>query len=358
MKTFWELKESIIDIPRRTYAPAVFDKEDTPNPVIKPSVISMIEKQLAEFEKEYPVLKYTLIGSILTKRYRKDADLDINILFDVPADKAEEERIRLSKKYLSSSNPDNIQGKLIPNTEHPVNYYFLTDEKTYDDQNGKADAVFDIKNQKFVKRPEDYVFDMDLYLKDFNAKVHEIDILKGELKRDIIDYNELSELKPNEIKDLEKKVKEKLDEIEEGLKDLGDVYDVVDKERRNAFDTDMTPEQIKTFSIKNRLPKNVVYKMLEKFHYLTFLKKCKKILDDGQVTDDEIKSLKKEETMKNFKQFLESKVKEDMTTGAVAGAGDDSETVPVDMDKEKKKRKEVLKKFIQAQEDSKQKWSR
>ena len=59
--------------------------------------------------------------------------------------------------------------------------------------------------------------------------------------------------------------------------------------------------------------------------------------------------------MKNFKQFLEDKINEMTGTGAVAGAGDDSETVPVDM---KKKRKEVLKKFIQAQEDSKQKWSR
>jgi len=356
MKTFRQIRESIIDIPRSTYAPMVFDDADTSNPKIKQSVIGMIEKQIEDFEKEYPILKYTLIGSILTKRYRKDADLDINILFDVPADKAEDERLRLSKKYLSSSNPDNIQGKLIPNTEHPVNYYFLTDEKTYDDQNGKADAVFDIKNQKFVKRPEDYVFDMELYLKDFNAKVHEIDILKGELKRDIIDYDELSELKPDEIKDLEKKVKEKLDEIEEGLKDLGDIYDVVDKERRNAFDTDMTPEQIKTFSIKNRLPKNVVYKMLEKFHYLTFLKKCKKILDDGQVTDDEIKSLKKEETMKNFKQFLESKVKEDMTTGAVAGAGDDSETVPVHM--KKKKKKKVLKRYESAIEESDANWAK
>ena len=32
------LKESIIDIPRRTYAPAVFDDADTANPKIKPSV--------------------------------------------------------------------------------------------------------------------------------------------------------------------------------------------------------------------------------------------------------------------------------------------------------------------------------
>ena len=99
-----------------------------------------------------------MIGSILTKRYRNDADLDINVLFDVPEDKQEEERLRLSKKYLASSNPDNIQGKLIPGTKHPINYYFITDEKTYDEQNSKADAVFNIKGQSFIKRPEDFEF--------------------------------------------------------------------------------------------------------------------------------------------------------------------------------------------------------
>ena len=255
----------------------------------------MIEDQLAEFEKEYPVLKYTLIGSILTKRWRFDADLDINVLFDVPEDKQEEERVRLSKKYLSASNPDNIQGIEIAGTEHPVNYYFITDRETYDSQNGKADAVFDIKGQKFIKRPEDYTFDMNLYLKDFEKKVKEIDVVKGELKRDIIDYDELSDLKPGDIKNLEKRLAGKLDEIKKDLQDLGDVYVTVDAERRDAFDKDMTPDEIKTFSIKNRLPKNVIYKMLEKYHYLTFLKKCIKILDDGEVTDAEIDSLRKEE---------------------------------------------------------------
>ena len=273
----------------------VFDKEDTSNPVIKPSVIKMIENQLADFEKEYPVLKYTLIGSILTHRYRHDADLDINVLFDVPVEKREEERVRLSKKYLSAKNPDNIQGKEIPNTKHPVNYYFITDKETYDSQNAKADAVFDIKNQKFVKRPEDFKFDINLYLKDFERKVQEIDVVKGELQRDIIDYDELSELKPGEIKNLEKRLTSKLNEIEKSIQDLSDMGDVADAERRDAFDKDMTPDQIKTFSIKNRLPKNVIYKMLEKYHYLTFLKKCKKILDDGEVTDAEIDTLRKEE---------------------------------------------------------------
>ena len=177
-----------------------------------------------------------------------------------------------------------------------MNYYFITDKKTYDDQNAKADAVFDIKGQKFVKRPDDFKFDMNLYLKDFERKVQEIDVVKGELKRDIIDYDELSELKPGEIKDLERRLTSKLNEIEKSIQDLSDIGDVADAERRDAFDKDMTPDQIKTFSIKNRLPKNVIYKMLEKYHYLTFLKKCKKILDDGEVTDAEIDSLRKEES--------------------------------------------------------------
>jgi nicotinic acid mononucleotide adenylyltransferase len=296
MKTFRHFKESIIDIPRRTYAPGVFDDEDTNNPKIKDSVLRLITQQFEDFETEYPILKYSLIGSILTKRYRNDADLDINVLFDVPEEKREEERLRLSKKYLSAKNPDSIQGKLIPGTKHPINYYFITDEKTYDDQNEKADAVFDIKGQSFVKRPEDFEFNPNLYMRDFQKQVDKIDVLKGELKRDIVDYDELSELKPGEIKDLEKRIKNKLNEIETDLEDLKDIGDTLDTERRSAFDTDMTPDEIKTFSIKNRLPKNVVYKMLEKYHYLTFLKKCKKILDDGIVTDAEIDSLRKEDS--------------------------------------------------------------
>ena len=293
MKSFIDFKESIIDIPRRTYAPGVFDDEDTDNPKIKDSVLRMISKQFEEFETEYPIIKYSLIGSILTKRYRNDADLDINVLFNVPEDKREEERLRLSKKYLSAASPDSIQGKLIPGTKHPVNYYFITDEETYDDQNLKADAVFDIKGQRFIKRPEDFEFNPNLYMKQFQKQVDKIDIHKGELKRDIIDYDELMELKPGEIKDLEKRTKNKLSEIEHHIEKLKNIGTDLDTKRRAAFDTDMTPDEIKTYSIKNRLPANVVYKMLEKYHYLKFLKKCKMILDDGEVTDDEIDSLSK-----------------------------------------------------------------
>ena len=304
MKKFKDyILESIIDIPRKTYAPGVFDDADTKDPKIKDSVKKQIADQLKEFETEYPILQTSLIGSILTKRYRNDADLDINVLFNVPADKQEDERTRLSKKYLSVKNPDNIQGKLIPGTKHPINYYFITDKKTYEDQNKKADAVFDIDNNKFVKRPEDFVFDPDLYVKDFEKKVQELDVIKGELKRDIIDYRELEELSPNDVLNLQDKINDKLEEIEDSIEQIVKVGDGVDADRRAAFDKDMSPDEIRTFGVKNRLPKNVIYKMLEKYHYLKFYKKCKKILDDGKVTDAEIDSLKKEETIMEAKSI-------------------------------------------------------
>ena len=283
--------EAVIDIPRQTYATGVFSNPEDKDPKIKPEIIGQIMKQFTEFKKEYPILDYSLIGSILTRRYRDDADLDINVLFDVPKEKQEEERLRLSQKFLSAKNPDNIQGKLIPGTRHPINYYFITDKETYDDQNKKADAVFDIGKNKFIKRPEDFEFDPGLYVKDFEKKVQEIDVIKGELKRDIIDYKELKGLKTNDVLDLQDKVKDKLEEIEDSIEDIIKIGDMVDAERRKAFDSDMSPEEIRQYGIKNRLPKAVIYKMLEKYHYITFYKYCKKILDDGVVTDKEIDDL-------------------------------------------------------------------
>ena len=201
---------------------------------------------------------------------------------------------------MSAKNPDNIQGKLIPGTKHPINYYFITDMKTYNDQEKKADAVFDIEDNKFIKRPEDFTFDKSMYMRDFERKVQEIDVVKGELKRDIIDYRELEGLTSDDVLNLQELINEKLDEIEDSIRDIIKIGDGVDADRRAAFDKDMSPDEIRQYGIKNRLPKNVVYKMLEKYHYLKFYKKCKKILDDGKVSDKEIDDLEMHEARRKI----------------------------------------------------------
>jgi len=277
--------ESIIDIPRKTYAKGVFDNADTENPKLKAGVIAMIKKQIAQFEKYAPVEKFSLIGSILTKRYREDADLDINVLFDVaPADR-EPMRKALAK------NLKDINGKLVPGTKHPINYFVITDPELKKKNDDMADGVFDVEENKFTRRPEDQTFDPEKYEAEFQKRVRELDIVQGELKRDLVDYKELTELSDDDILNLQELIGKKLYEIEDSIKTLVDIGDEVFKQRQDAFANDMSPDEIKLFGKKHKLPKNVVYKYLEKYHYIKMYKKLKEILEDGKVTDDEIDSM-------------------------------------------------------------------
>jgi len=286
MKFFRELIESVIDIPRKDYAPGVFDEADSENPKLKQKVLDMIAKQIKEFEELAPIVSTSLIGSILTKRYRNDADLDINVLFDVPEDEQEERREQYSKLLRD------INGKNVPGTQHPVNYYVITDPKVLENNNKKADGIFSIKDNKWIKKPDEDTFEPEKYESDFRKQVQELDIIKGELKRDIIDYAELKQLTNNDVLNLQELVNEKLEEIEESIRRLKEIGDKLTNDRRDIFSREMTPDEIREFGKQNKLPKNVIYKMLEKYHYMKLYKKLKDILEDDKVTDKEIDSLK------------------------------------------------------------------
>ncbi len=283
------LKESIIDIPRKTYARGVFDKADKPNPVLKPSVKKMALDGIKTFEKFGKVVKYTLIGSILTKQYRADADLDINILFDIPGSKAEQEKVHDEIREYQAE----INGKNIPGTEHPINYFSIIDPVTFNKARDMADGTFDIDTNKWIKKPEPGTFEPEKYVTDFQKRVSEIDVVKGELVRDMIDYEELKDLTNADIENLSGLVSKKLAEIKDSINTLIDIGDKTIADRKDAFSIDMSPDEIRKFCVKNRLPKNVIYKMLEKYHYLKFFKKLKEIMEDGKISPDELKSLSK-----------------------------------------------------------------
>ena len=298
MKTFRVFKESIIDIPRRTYAPGVFDDADTNNPKLKQKVLDIIKKDLKTFEKFGPVVSVKLIGSILGKRYRNDADLDIDVLIDLPPE--DRETIGLEARKSVSV----INGRNIPGTKHPINYYVQSDPAVNDAHLKTASGIFDVFKQKFDKRPKEETFDPEVYQAEFEKKVNEIDVVKGELKRDVINYDELNELQPGQIKNLQSKIQKKLKEIEDSIEKFSVMGDELMQARRDLFNKPLTPQEIQKYGVAHKLPKNVIFKYLEKYHYITFFKKCKKILDDGEVTDAEIDSLKTESIDSAWKTLI------------------------------------------------------
>ena len=281
-----ELLESIIDLPRKDYSRTVFDNYDTEKPVLKPVVKKMIEDQIRDFNKVAPVIKYRLIGSILTKRYRKDADLDINVLFDV----ADEDKEAMSEKLREIVRE--VNGKNIPGSVHPVNYFVIVDRSVYDKANKMADDVFDIVHDRFEKRTQSKPFDIEDYMKEFRARVEKIDIAKGEFKRDLVDYKELVELDDDDIENLRDRIQGKIKELEDDINTLIDMKDDALDKRKSGFEGEMTPEDIKKYGVRNRLPNNVVYKMLEKYYYFEFINKLKEIIgDDRELSDKEADSL-------------------------------------------------------------------
>ena len=283
------IKESIIDIPRKTYARPVFDNADTPNPKLKESVRKQILDSIKTFEKFGKVVKYTLIGSILTKQYRADADLDINILFDIPGSQEEQEKVHDEIREYQGE----INGQVIPGTQHPINFFSIIDPATFSKAREMADGTFDIDKNEFIRKPDPGTFEPEKYVADFQKRVSEIDVVKGELVRDMIDYEELKDLTSKDIENLSGLVSKKLDEIKSSINTLIDIGDKTIADRKDAFSTDMSPDEIRKFGVKNRLPKNVIYKMLEKYHYLKFFKKLNEIMEDGKITPDELKSLSK-----------------------------------------------------------------
>src|SRR5210317_402769 len=283
------IKESIIDIPRKTYARPVFDNADTPNPILKESVRKQILDGIKTFEKFGKVVKYTLIGSILTKQYRADADLDINILFDIPGSQEEQEKVHDEIREYQGE----INGQVIPGTQHPINFFSIIDPATFSKAREMADGTFDIDKNEFIRKPDPGTFEPEKYVADFQKRVSEIDVVKGELVRDMIDYEELKDLTSKDIENLSGLVAKKLDEIKSSLNTLIDIGDKTIADRKDAFSKDMSPDEIRKFGVKNRLPKNVIYKMLEKYHYLKFFKKLKEIMEDGKISPDELKSLSK-----------------------------------------------------------------
>ena len=283
------LKESIIDIPRKTYARPVFDNADTSNPTLKPSVQKQILDGIQTFTKFGKVVKYTLIGSILTKQYRDDADLDINILFDIPGSKEEQEKVHDQIREYQGE----INGRTVTGSNHPINYFSIIDPATFSKAREMADGTFDIDKNKFIRKPEPGTFEPEKYVADYQKAVSEIDVVKGELVRDMIDYEELKNLTDDQIENLSSLVSKKLDEIKSYINTLIDIGDKTIADRKDAFSADMSPEEIRKFGVKNRLPKNVIYKMLEKYHYLKFFKKLNEIMEDGKISPDELKSLSK-----------------------------------------------------------------
>src|SRR5690606_22234258 len=150
-----------------------------------------------------------------------------------------------------------------PNTKHPIQIYLHPGNFNKDN----ADGIYDL-DKGWIKGPYDLKVDIKKYLDDFNNIVSDLDETTGELKRNIIDYKILDSLPKSEMSKIKSELQNKLYEINANIYELLDQRNDVRQARKEAFSSEMTPAEIKEYGSKNALPDNVIFKLLERYHYI------------------------------------------------------------------------------------------
>lgn len=283
MKSFNSyLHESIIDPDRQINSVAIFDLAQELK--LKHNVRTQILAGISKLSRIMDVKDYTLIGSILTTRYAEDSDVDVNVLIFAK----DEDMDHFRRVAVSHS------GKFIEGTKHPINYHVLNDESDFKNANDSADAVFDISKNVFIRKGIDRAFHVEKYMTKFREVVAKIDLLKNDLADDLIDYSHLKNLPKESVQELQSALEKELEQAEQNAVGLTVIYDKIKKERAGAFARPLSNADIREYGAKNRLPENVLYKLLERNQYLDFLHKVKEIVGtDNKLSSNEADELTK-----------------------------------------------------------------
>ena len=283
----WYLSESVLDIPRDGLDPDVFQFPEQGAPIINARIKQQILDGVSQIHLILPVQDYFVIGSILTTNYNEHSDIDVTCEVDVAVGPIGLENIVALLKV--------INGKLGIGTRHPINFFIVQGEF---DQ-AKTEAIYDIANDRWIKEAENTSFNVRRFMSKFRTKLNGIDIATAELRRDLIDYEELKDLDKTDIGNIEFEVKKALTNIEVDVANIVKMYDNAKILRTKAFEKSMTPMEIRKFGKKNNLPDNIIYKLMERYFYKDLVLKLKPLLDDGAIEKEDIPDIKK-----TFKDFL------------------------------------------------------
>lgn len=136
------LNESILDIPHKDYCKDLLADDDKMKPEVRNQILNIINKWKEQINFDFNISEIYAKGSLLSKRYNDTTDIDISIVTDMTKDQLDE---------IFSIIP---KGQNIEGTDHPLDFYVLTDNEHTPEKN--LDNIYDVLNDKWIKRTEEY----------------------------------------------------------------------------------------------------------------------------------------------------------------------------------------------------------
>ena len=266
------LGEAVVDYTRESLDSSVFDLDDnTSYPPIRYDVRNyIVQKAHSLFDVYGAIKEIYIVGSILSFQWRPGSDIDVTVLLDSRSDDLFKEAVGLAV-----SNADSI---VLPSTDHAINYYVVSSEG-YD--SSRSEGMYDLLSNKWIRGPYNISVQASSYLDSFSRFIEGIDISKAQLHRDIVDFENLMSMPASSLNQLQSIFKANLRSIDEEVKKLVDSYNVVHELRRIEYNTELHPDELIHMHSRGTMPANVVYKLLERYHYIRTLKAIKKVLDQS-----------------------------------------------------------------------------
>ena len=260
-----------IQIPRESLDSAVFQFfDDGRPPILMDSIKSQILQDLRNLEEVVPITDFFIVGDILTPYFTEASDIDVFIEVDP------EVTDNLSTAGIFY-NLKRLTGRYATNTKHKILYHIHTENIDLE----KHDAVYDIINERWIKRPDNVNRIINEYLTNFNETLQSIDGVSGVIRRDKIDLKEIDKLSHLDLQMLRYQLQKQYDLLETNLEYLVKIFPDHHMLKRLMNDNTLTVIEVRTYGKK--LPEFIRMLLFKKFYFMKFIQR----LDDMLIADDE-----------------------------------------------------------------------
>ena len=302
------LIESSIDFPSEDLPLDIWQKEG--DSYLKPE----LKEKILDALSQYPDLDLLdiadnihIVGSIGTNLYDTDADIDIHVVPDInklgTEDPGELEQLQRDVMNWFKNNRDEKDWYV---NEHPFEVYLQLNPT----QDYYSDTIYNLLEDKWLKPYRKYDLDYNPYevygnvFTEIQKLTAPADIAIGELRRDVIDYNRLTDAMKKLSKSQKEKLKgmleTKLDELEDDIDNLVKNKEIWREVRRkNNINTDEFIDDISKLTQSDEWKQgNAIFKLIDRYAYMSLVNNLNKLIDGQDLSDDDIPKI--EELLKKF----------------------------------------------------------
>jgi len=273
---FLKLNESILDPSSDKLSTEIWDKNQKLKKSVKVHIMKRLEAWLKNYTNKKPKLLF-LLGGMTGLQYTPTSDVDVNFVIEV-----DDETIKKMRNELPN-------GKNLPGTKHPVNF-FVAQKEPEDWQ--RAGPIYDMLRDRWKKPPTTDQIKQSVIIENYRVVIEMarffmagLDAMLTEYHADVAAYNSYESYRPGmkseeDKKSLEELIKFKLQEIVSDIDGVRLAYHILHSLRKEAFEKEkffQISTQIIIKDSANSSINNMIYKYIEKLGYQ---EKLKEILAD------------------------------------------------------------------------------